>query len=183
MNRKHNVHFAIPALLAAFVAACSGGGGATQGPDVQAAATSKPSAPVLSLPASLNVNEGVTATFLIPSATLAAGRTATWSISGLDAARFKIDPATGALTFRVATNTAQPADADAHNDYDLIVQVSDGQRSTQAPLKVLVLPWNDGGAASLPLPLVASEVARPAGTTGQPGLRVLDWAGFKAAMS
>jgi peptidoglycan/xylan/chitin deacetylase (PgdA/CDA1 family) len=185
LNRKCNVRYVIPALAVAFLEACSGGSKATtNGPDVQAAANAKPSAaPVLSVPATLNVYEGLTATFLIPSATVAAGRSATWSISGSDAARFQIDPTTGALSFRQAPDTAHPADADAHNDYDLVVQVSDGQRSTQAPLKVQVLSWNDGGAAALPLPLVAKEVAKPAGTTGQPGLRVLDWAGFKAAMS
>jgi len=185
LNRKSNVRFVIPALVVAFLEACSGGSKATtNGSDVQAAASSKPSAgPVLSVPATLNVYEGLTATFLIPSATVAAGRSASWSISGGDAARFQIDPATGALSFRQAPDTAHPADADAHNDYDLVVQVSDGKSSTQAPLKVQVLPWNDGGAAGLPLPLVAREVAKPAGTTGQPGLRVLDWAGFKAAMS
>jgi hypothetical protein len=184
LNRKRSVRFVIPALAVAFLEACSGGSAATTGPDVQAAVNPKPSAaPVLSVPANLDVHEGVTAAFLIPSATVAAGRSASWSISGNDAARFQIDPATGALSFRQAPDTAHPADADAHNDYDVVVQVSDGQRSTQAPLKVRVLPWNDGGAAGLPLPLAASEVARPAGTTGQPGLRVLDWAGFKAAMS
>lgn len=185
MDGKYNAHVVIPSLLAALIVACSGGGGTAQGAGVQAAATSSNSSnsPVLSLPGSLKVHEGVSATILIPSATLAAGHSATWAISGSDSMRFKIDPATGALSFRQAPDTANPVDADGHNDYDLIVQVSDGLRSTQAPLKVQVLPWNDGGAAGLPLPLVASEVGRPAGATGQPGLRVLDWAGFKAAMS
>jgi peptidoglycan/xylan/chitin deacetylase (PgdA/CDA1 family) len=186
LYRKYHAHVAIPALLGALVAACSGGGSATQGPNVQAASSSKASAataPVLSVPSSFKVYEGVTATFLIPTATVAGGRTATWSISGTDAARFRIDAATGALSFLQAPDIAHPADADARNDYDLVVQVSDGQASTQAPLKVLVLPWNDGGAASLPLTPATRLVARPAGTTGQPGLRVLDWAGFKAAMS
>ncbi len=140
-------------------------------------------APVLSVPASLDVHEGLTAVFLQPSASLAAGTGASWSIAGSDAARFSIDPATGALAFQQAPDTGIPGDADGHNDYELTVQVSDGERSTQAALTVRVLPWNAGGAAGLPLPLVPHEVARPAGSTGQPGLRVLDWAGFKAAMS
>jgi len=158
--------------------------GAVHDSDVQVGAVGMPiAAPVLGLPASVKVQEGVTATFLIPSVTLAAGRSATWSISGADAEYFKIDAATGALSFRRAPETVSPVDTDGHNDYDLVVEVGDGQRSSQAPLKVLVLPWNDGGAAGLPLPLVAREVERTAGTTGQPGLRVLDWAGFKAALS
>ena len=183
MSRKCNIRFVVPALAVAFLEACSGGSKATNTTDVQAAGKPSAAAPVLSVPATLNVYEGLTATFLMPSATVGAGRSASWSISGTDAARFQIDPATGALAFRQAPDTAKPADADAHNDYDVVVQVSDGQRSTQAPLKVQVLAWNDGGAAGLPLPLAAREVARPSGTTGQPGLRVLDWAGFKAAMS
>jgi peptidoglycan/xylan/chitin deacetylase (PgdA/CDA1 family) len=174
--------------LAVLAAACSGGGGggASSSPDLLAGGGNKPApapAPVLSVPASLSVHEGLTAAFLIPSATVAAGRTATWSISGTDAALFEIQSGTGALSFRRAPDTALPGDADGRNDYDLVVQVSDGQRNTQAPLKVQVLPWTNGGAASLPLPLAPREVARPAASATQPGLRVLDWAGFKAAMS
>jgi hypothetical protein len=184
---KYNVRTAIPALLVACLSGCSGGSNATASPEVQAGTVATPAAPqaaapVLSLPATVSVQEGVTATFLLPSATVAGGRTATWSLAGNDAARFRIDPATGALAFREAPDTAHPGDADGHNDYDVSVQVSDGQRTGQAPLEVQVLPWTAGGAAGLPVPLAAGDVARPA-ATGQPGLRVLDWAGFKAALS
>jgi hypothetical protein len=113
----------------------------------------------------LNVQEGLTAVFLRPSLTLAAGRTASWSLAGTDAARFSIDAATGALVFRQAPDTASPGDADGHNDYELSLQVSDGVRSAQAPVTVRVLPWNQGGAAVLPLPPAPREVARPAGST------------------
>lgn len=181
MNRKCKLNFVVPALLGVLLAGCSAEGGAVRACGVQAVAAGTPAAaPALALPASVTVQEGVSAAFLVPSATLAAGRCVTWSISGADAARFKIDAATGALSFRQAPGTA---DVDARNGYALVVQASDGQRGTQAPLKVLVQPWNEGGAAGLPLPLAAREVARPAGTPRQPGLRVLDWAGFKAAMS
>jgi hypothetical protein len=131
----------------------------------------------------VSVQEGLTAPVLRPSITLAAGRSATWSLAGADAARFGIDAATGVVTFRQAPNSASPGDADGKNDYELTLQVSDGQRSAQAPATVRVLPWNQGGAATLPLPLAARDVARPAGTSGLHGLRVLDWAGFKAAVS
>jgi hypothetical protein len=139
------------------------------------------SVPVVTRNAS--VQEGLTAVFLRPSLSLAAGRTASWSLAGTDAARFSIDSGTGALAFRQAPNTASPGDADGRNDYEVTLQVSDGQRSAQAPVTVRVVPWNQGGAAALPLPPAPREVAQPAGSTGQPGLRVLDWAGFKAAMS
>jgi len=130
-----------------------------------------------------SVQEGLTAVFLRPSLTLAAGRTARWSLAGTDAARFSIDGASGALAFRQAPGTANPGDADGHNDYEVTLQVSDGIRSAQAPVTVRVLPWNQGGVAALPLPPAPREVAQPASTTGLPELRVLDWAGFKAAVS
>jgi peptidoglycan/xylan/chitin deacetylase (PgdA/CDA1 family) len=139
------------------------------------------SVPVVTRNAS--VQEGLTAVFLRPSLSLAAGRTASWSLAGTDAARFSIDSGTGALAFRQAPNTASPGDADGRNDYEVTLQVSDGQRSAQAPVTVRVVPWNQGGAAALPLPPAPREVAQPAGSTGQPGLRVLDWAGFNAALS
>jgi len=131
----------------------------------------------------VSVQEGLTAAVLRPSITLASGRSATWSLAGTDAARFSIDAATGAVTFRQAPNTASPGDADGRNDYELTLQVSDGQRSAQAPATVRVLAWNQGGASTLPVPLAPRDVARPSGNVGQPNLRVLDWAGFKAALS
>jgi hypothetical protein len=131
----------------------------------------------------VSVQEGLSAVFLRPSLTLAAGRTASWSLAGTDAARFSIDSASGALSFRQAPDITSPGDADGHNDYEVTLQVSDGLRSAQAPVTVRVLPWNQGGAAALPLPPAPRQVAQPAGSTGQPGLRVLDWAGFKAAVS
>ena len=131
----------------------------------------------------VSVQEGLTAVVLRPSLSLAAGRTATWSLGGVDAARFSIASSSGALSFRQAPDTANPGDLDGHNDYEVTLQVSDGVRSAQAPATVRVLPWNQGGAAALPLPPAPRDVARPAGSTGQPGLRVLDWGGFKAAVS
>lgn len=131
----------------------------------------------------LSVQEGLVAVLIRPSLSLAAGRSASWSLAGTDAARFTIDSATGALAFRQVPNAASPGDADGHNDYEVTLQVSDGLRSAQAPVTVRVLPWNQGGAAGFPLPPATREVARPAGNSGQPGLRVLAWAGFKAAVS
>jgi peptidoglycan/xylan/chitin deacetylase (PgdA/CDA1 family) len=164
-------------LLGVAAVACGGGGGGASTGDTPA------DEPALSMPATLSTHEGLSAVFLQPSATLAAGRSPSWSLVGVDAARFSIDPASGALAFRRAPDTAKPDDADGHNDYEVTVQVSDGTRSAQAPLTVRVLPWNHGGSAGLPLPPAPREVVRPAGRSGRPGLRVLDWAGFKAALS
>jgi peptidoglycan/xylan/chitin deacetylase (PgdA/CDA1 family) len=156
----------------------AGGDTATGGVTGAAAA-----ARVSSLPAVVDVQQGVTAVFLQPSAGRAAERSARWSIAGGDAARLSIDPATGALAFRQAPDTAAPGDAEGHNNYHVVVQLSDGRGSAQTSLTIHVLPWNDGGAAQLPLPLAPQEVPRPAARTGKPGLKVLDWAGFQAAVS
>jgi len=163
---------ALATSLGAMGAGCAGSGGES---------ARRPAA--LSVPARVDVQEGLAAVFLQPTATPAAGPGARWSLSGVDAARFSIDPATGALAFRHATDTARPDDADGRNDYHVDVQLDDGQRRARAPLSVRVLPWNAGGAAGLPLPLAVRPVPRPAGHSGRPGLRVLDWAGFQAAVS
>lgn len=172
------------AWLTVGAAACGGGGGVAPAADPGNGGTTPGKlAPVLAMASSIGVHEGLTATFLRPVATLATGRTASWSLAGADAAHFSINVATGALAFRQEPDTANPGDTSRRNNYELTVQVSDGERSTQAPLTVRVLAWNDGGAAALPLPLAPSEKPQPAGTASQPGLRVLDWAGFKAAVS
>jgi len=126
------------------------------------------------VPRDLSVQEGSTAVLIRPSLSLAAGRSASWSLAGADAARFTIDAATGALAFRQGPDTASPGDADGHIDYEVTLQVSDGLHSAQAPVTVRVLPWNQGGAAGFPLPPATLKLARPAGNSGQPKLRVLD---------
>ncbi len=45
---------------------------------------------------------------------------------GADAALFTINPATGALSFKMAPDFEMPTDAGANNVYDVIVKVSDG---------------------------------------------------------
>jgi Ca2+-binding RTX toxin-like protein len=73
-----------------------------------------------------------------------AGTTLTYSISGgADAALFKIDATTGALSFKTAPNFEAPADAGRDNVYDVVVQVSDGALvDTQA---IAVTVTNVGG--------------------------------------
>ena len=66
--------------------------------------------------------------------TFAASETVIWSISGgADAARFAIDPATGAVTFVAAPDFETPTDAGVDNIYDLIVTATDptGNATTQ----------------------------------------------------
>ncbi|MCX7371136.1 MAG: cadherin repeat domain-containing protein, partial [Alphaproteobacteria bacterium] len=60
----------------------------------------------------------------------------TWSIEGVDAPAFTIDPATGAVSFVSAPNFEVPADADADNRYAITVVVTDG--TTEARQNVMI---------------------------------------------
>ncbi|MBI3898161.1 MAG: DUF4347 domain-containing protein [Gammaproteobacteria bacterium] len=51
-------------------------------------------------------------------------------VGGADGLRFSIDSVTGVLTFAVAPNFEVPSDANTDNVYDVTVQVSDGNGST-----------------------------------------------------
>jgi hypothetical protein len=106
-----------------------------------------------------NVNEGVTisgsqthylhiengtavASF---SATDLDGDSLTWSIAGgADAARFAIDPVTGALRFVTAPNFEAPADAGADNVYNVTISASDGSLSATRALTIEILNRNEG---------------------------------------
>ncbi|HEX8308115.1 MAG TPA: cadherin domain-containing protein [Allosphingosinicella sp.] len=73
------------------------------------------------------------------------GGAVTYSISGgADAARFRIDPATGALSFLSAPNFEAPADSGANNVYDVIVSASDGSFSDSQAIAVSVGNVNEG---------------------------------------
>ncbi|MEY2892552.1 MAG: hypothetical protein RJA98_2460, partial [Pseudomonadota bacterium] len=62
-----------------------------------------------------------------------------YSISGgADAARFVIDPLTGALRFASAPNHEQPSDANRDNVYALTVAASDGELSASQTLSITV---------------------------------------------
>ncbi|HEX8449410.1 MAG TPA: hypothetical protein VF652_07455, partial [Allosphingosinicella sp.] len=85
------------------------------------------------------------------------GGTVTYAIAGgADAARFRIDPASGALSFLSAPNFEAPADFGADNVYDVIVSASDGSFTDSQALAVKVgnvneapvVTSNGGGAAA-----------------------------------
>jgi hypothetical protein len=67
-------------------------------------------------------------------------QTLSYSIfGGSDAGRFNIDSVSGVLTFAAAPNFEAPTDADMDNQYDVIVEVSDGQgRTDQQTIQVTV---------------------------------------------
>lgn len=76
-------------------------------------------------------------------ATDADGATRIYSIvGGADAALFRIDPATGVLTFITAPDFRTPGDAGGNNIYDVIVQASDGTAVDTQAMAVTVTQAN-----------------------------------------
>ncbi|MBL8454525.1 MAG: cadherin repeat domain-containing protein, partial [Zoogloea sp.] len=130
------------------------------GTDTQAIAvtvtSANDSAPVITSGSTASVAENTT-TVMTVTATDAdqPAQTLTYSIiGGADAARFQIDGATGALSFLVAPDFEAPTDAGGNNVYDLIVQVSDGQGSTDTQaIAVTVTAANDSA------PIITSSSA------------------------
>ncbi len=102
--------------------------------------------------AAIAVNEGNTG---LPSVTATDADVPATSIvysivGGADAARFTIDPLTGALSFTAAPNYAAPLDADSDNVYQLIVQASDGSLVSLQSISVTVVDVNQAPDLAVP---------------------------------
>ncbi|HMZ77034.1 MAG TPA: tandem-95 repeat protein, partial [Rhodocyclaceae bacterium] len=100
--------------------------------------------------ATINVAENTTAVTNV-TATDAdlPSQTLTFTLAGgADMARFSIDANTGALSFIAAPDYEAPTDANADNVYDLIVQVSDGQRTGTQTLAIHVINVNEAPVAT-----------------------------------
>ncbi|MBI5825840.1 MAG: cadherin domain-containing protein [Chloroflexi bacterium] len=70
--------------------------------------------------------------------------TLTFSISGgADAALLKIAPDTGILTFINPRDFESPADAGADNEYNIVIQVTDGSRTSSQDVAIKITPVND----------------------------------------
>ena len=97
----------------------------------------------------------------------------TYAISGgADAAKFKIDAATGALSFLAAPNFEAPSDVGANNVYDVTVQVNDGTLTATQAIAVTVTNVNEtptitsnGGGATAAITL-AENIAAVTTVTG-----------------
>jgi len=91
----------------------------------------------------------------------------TYSIAGgADAAKFAIDPATGALSFLSAPNYEVPTDVGSNNVYDVIVRASDGSLSTTQAIAVTVADVNEapvitsnGGGAGAAVTIAENSLA------------------------
>jgi len=104
------------------------------------------------------------------TATDADATTPTYAISGgADAARFTIDALTGALSFVVAPDFEAPADANADNVYEVVVEASDGVLTDAQTLEVSVTNVNEApvldAGASPTLGSGLEGTTNPAGTT------------------
>ena len=76
-------------------------------------------------------------------ATDADGDPLMYSLSGTDAARFTIDPTTGAVRFIASPDFENPGDAGGNNVYNITVTASDGDNSTNHDVAITVTNVND----------------------------------------
>ena len=97
------------------------------------------SAPVITSPATAQVNENISTPAYRVTATDADGQSITFSIAGgADAARFTINATTGDVSFVAPPDFEQPTDAGANNVYDIIVSASDGQAAATLVVAITV---------------------------------------------
>ena len=99
-------------------------------------------APTFTSPTSADVAENQTLAYTAV-ATDADGDTLMYSLSGTDAARFTIDPNTGAVRFIASPDFENPGDAGGNNVYDITVTASDGDNSTNRNVAITVTNEND----------------------------------------
>lgn len=101
-------------------------------------------APILTSATTATVSENETDIGYTATATDADGDTLTYTITGgADAALFVIDSATGALAFAAGQDFEAPADGNADNQYEVVVQVSDGTLTDDQTVTVTVTNAND----------------------------------------
>lgn len=93
--------------------------------------------PVFSSASSVSVAENQTSAYVAIAAD-DEGTALTYSLSGIDAALFLIDPDSGEVTFKTAPDFEAPTDAGGNNVYDFVVTASDGVNATDLAVAVTV---------------------------------------------
>jgi hypothetical protein len=109
-------------------------------------------------------------------------QTLTYSIAGgNDAGQFSIDSGTGVLSFITAPSFESPADFDANNVYEVIVQVSDGTLASTQAIAVTVSNINEApvlnATPAVALAPIAEDAGAPAGAVGTLVSALVDVAG------
>ena len=100
--------------------------------------------PMLAPTATKSVAENTITVLTVSATDEDAGTILTYSISGgLDSVRFRIDPSTGALTFKAAPDFETPSDQGGDNDYKVIITVNDGTNSAMQTITVTVTDVNE----------------------------------------
>ena len=126
-----------PALL---LSSCGGSDSAPHPPPVNAA-------PNFTSASTVTAQENQTAPFYNAVAVDPEGTPVTYAINGgTDAAKFTIDPMTGALSFRAAPDFEAPGDADKDNVYLLQITASDGTLTSSALLLSVTVSDDRSGA-------------------------------------
>jgi VCBS repeat-containing protein len=111
-------------------------------------------APRITSPGTASFAEAATGPIMQALAADPEGDGVTWSLDGVDAARFAIDAATGAVSFLAPPDFEAPGDAGADNVYDILLVASDGTASLSKAVAITVTNVNEapsitsGGTAS-----------------------------------
>ena len=102
--------------------------------------------PVMPADTGVNVAENTTAVGTFTGTDVDAGQTLTYSLSGVDAALFNINSATGLVTFLTAPDFEAPGDVGSDNVYDITVTATDdgpGTLSDSQNITVTVTDQNE----------------------------------------
>ena len=95
--------------------------------------------PVVTSAASANFAEnGLSTAYLAAATDVDLGTVLSYAISGADAARFNINSASGAVTFKTAPDFEIPTDGGLNNIYDITVTASDGTLSASRAVAITV---------------------------------------------
>ena len=106
--------------------------------------------PVFTSPASVRLAENEAEAYTAV-ATDADGDSLTYSLSGVDAGLFTINPTTGVVSFNNAPNFESPGSATDDNDYNIIVTASDGASDAERAVTITVTDVVNEGSVSSPL--------------------------------
>jgi hypothetical protein len=114
--------------------------------------------------ASISLVEGKTAVTTVNATDVDSPAVSYGIVGGADAGKFKIDAATGALSFITAPRFSSPGDADHDNGYVVQVSASDGSLSTVQTITAHIAPGlGTSGDDSYSAPLGESRIDGAAG--------------------